>query len=162
MQLEIGTVMTGKISGIAKFGAFVGFDDGQSLLVHISEISHEYVEDINQLLKVGQEVSVKILSIDDKGKVALSIRQTQPAPANTARPPKPRPERFAPRTPRPSPIPFDPAVAPVEFTPVPGKASAPMGSFEEKMSKFKQDSEEKMHALKRESGGRHRSGFKRN
>ena len=155
---EIGAILEGKVSGITKFGAFVAFEDGKSGLVHISEISREYVEDINQILKMGQTVSVKVLSIDDKGKIALSIRQTLPD-AGPERTFKPKRERsFAPRAPRPAPTPFDPAVAPVEFTPMPGKNSAPAGSFEEKMLRFKQDSEDKIHSLKRESGGRHRGG----
>jgi len=159
MQLKIGDVLEGKISGIAKFGAFVSFEDGGSGLVHISEISREYVEDINQHLTMGQQVSVKVLSIDDNGKIALSIRQTQEPAATERAAPRRKTERSAPRgprPPRPAPVPFDPSSPPVEFTPVPGKRSTPPGSFEDKMLRFKQDSEEKIHALKRESNGKKR------
>ena len=154
MQLEVGVILEGKVSGIMNFGAFIAFDDGKSGLVHISEISSEYVEDINQCLKVGQQVSAKVLSIDDKGKVALSIKQAQPG-YSAEKFTKPRPSRQPrPSAPRPAPVPFDPSSAPVEFTPVPGKKSVPPVNFEDKMLKFKQDSEEKMHSLKRESNNK--------
>jgi len=161
MQLEVGTVLEGKVSGVMNFGAFIAFEDGQSGLVHISEISNEYVEDINQCLKVGQQVSAKVLSIDNRGKIALSIKQAQPGYVHSEKVSKPRPPR-PPRqsAPRPAPVPFDPSNPPVEFTPVPGKKAIPDGSFEDKMLKFKQDSEDKMHSLKRESANR-RGGGKR-
>ena len=168
IQLEIGTILDGKISGVMDFGAFVTFGDkGQSGLVHISEISNEYVADIRQHVSVGQEVKVKIVSIADNGKIALSIRQTQEGataerfskPARSSGPARggSRPPRV-PRAPRPAPVPFDPSNPPMEFTPPSGKSSAnPTGGFEDKMLRFKQDSEEKIHALKRgDSGGKRR------
>ena len=158
MPLKIGEVLEGKISGIMKFGAFVSFEDGTSGLVHISEISNEYVEDINNHLKVGQTVSAKVLTIDDNGKVALSIKQT--LEGYTPQPPRQSRPKFerGPRPPRPAPVPFDPSKPPAEFTPVPSKKTAPANSFEEKMLRFKQDSEEKMHSLKRDVSGKRRKG----
>jgi len=152
--MQVGEILEGKVSGIMNFGAFIAFPDGKSGLVHISEISSQYVEDINQCLKVGQEVSAKVLSVDEKGKAALSIKQAQPGyvAEKTSRPKSARPPRQS--APRPVPVPFDPSNSPVEFTPVPGKKTVPVGSFEEKMLKFKQDSEEKIHALRRDSNGR--------
>ena len=75
MQIETGTILQGKVSGLAPFGAFVELEDGKSGLVHISEVSGEYVEDVSKHLKVGQEVKVKVLGIDEKGKISLSIKR---------------------------------------------------------------------------------------
>ena len=80
MALEVGSIVEGKVSGIVKFGAFVDLGEGKTGLVHISEIAHEYVEDVNEFLKVGDEVKVKIISIDNHNKFALSIKQAQSNP----------------------------------------------------------------------------------
>ena len=80
MTIEVGSVMEGTVTGITKFGAFVELPDKKVGLVHISEVANEYVKDVNDFLKVRDKVSVKVLSVDDKGKIALSIKQTQAAP----------------------------------------------------------------------------------
>ena len=77
MQLEVGSIVQGKVSGIAKFGAFVDLPDGKVGMVHISEVASVYVNDINEHLKEGQEVKVKVLSIGDDGKISLSIKKAQ-------------------------------------------------------------------------------------
>ncbi|PLR92676.1 S1 domain-containing post-transcriptional regulator GSP13 [Bacillus sp. T33-2] len=90
-NIEVGSVLTGKVTGIQPYGAFVALDENTQGLVHISEITHGYVKDINDHLKVGDEVSVKVLSVDEAaGKIGLSIRATQEAPEVPARPRKPR------------------------------------------------------------------------
>lgn len=81
MTIEVGSVIEGTVTGITKFGAFVELPDKKVGLVHISEVANEYVKDVNDFLKVRDKVNVKVLSVDDKGKIALSIKQTQPAPA---------------------------------------------------------------------------------
>lgn len=81
MTIEIGSVMEGTVTGITKFGAFVELPDKKVGLVHISEVANEYVKDVNDFLKVQDKVNVKVLSVDAKGKIALSIKQTQAAPA---------------------------------------------------------------------------------
>lgn len=92
-QYNVGDIIEGKITGIKPFGAFVALDQDHQGLVHISEVSHSFVKDINDLLSVGDTVKVKILKIEeDSGKVSLSIRQTEPAPERPApakRPPRP-------------------------------------------------------------------------
>lgn len=75
MAFEVGSVLDGKVTGISKFGAFVQLEGGKSGLVHISEISNSYVSDINQFLSDGQDVKVKIIGIDDKGRINLSIKK---------------------------------------------------------------------------------------
>ena len=74
MQLEVGSVKKGKITGITKFGAFVEIEKGVTGLVHISEISKNFISDISKLLKIGDIVKVKILS-NKKNKLSLSIKQ---------------------------------------------------------------------------------------
>lgn len=92
MELEIGAIQEGKVTGITKFGAFVLLPGGKSGLVHISEIANAYVNDVNDYLKVGDAVKVKILSVNEAGKINLSIKQAQPSaprPAYTPRPAQP-------------------------------------------------------------------------
>ncbi|WP_075982744.1 S1 domain-containing post-transcriptional regulator GSP13 [Bacillus massilinigeriensis] len=80
--IEVGSVLKGKVTGIQPYGAFVALDENTQGLVHISEITHGFVKDINEFLKVGDEVNVKVLSIDSEaGKIGLSIRATEEAPA---------------------------------------------------------------------------------
>ncbi len=80
-ECPIGTVLTGKVASITKFGAFVKILPGVDGLVHISEISYERVEDPNTVLKVGEEVQVKLIGVDLEAKrVSLSIKQTKEAP----------------------------------------------------------------------------------
>ena len=67
--------MEGVITGITKFGAFVELPGGTTGLVHISEIADEYVKDINDFFKKSDKVKVKVLSVENNGKVGLSIRQ---------------------------------------------------------------------------------------
>lgn len=90
MQLEVGEVFEGKVTGITKFGAFVAMPDGKNGLVHISEIANTYVSDINEYVKEGQMVKVKVIAIGENGKVNLSMKQAQPAPERPARPARSR------------------------------------------------------------------------
>ncbi|MBQ9984741.1 MAG: S1 RNA-binding domain-containing protein [Oscillospiraceae bacterium] len=127
MGLEVGTVCNGKVTSITKYGAFVALGEGKSGMVHISEISHTYVNDINEHLQMGQEVKVKIISIDENGRISLSIRKAEP------RPERPQPS-FAPRT-----------QAPREQTEM---------SFEDKLKQFMQDSDSKISGIRQYSDRR--------
>ncbi len=95
MELEVGAILDGKVTGITKFGAFVSLPGGRSGLVHISEIAYSFVNDVNELLSVGQDVKVKLIGIDESGRINLSIKQTEPPPARPAgnRPRGQRPPR---------------------------------------------------------------------
>ncbi len=75
MSLEVGSIVEGVVTGITHFGAFVELPDGQTGLVHISEIADTYVRNIKDYLKENDRVKVKILSLDRKGKIGLSIKQ---------------------------------------------------------------------------------------
>lgn len=80
-KFEEGQVLEGKVTGIQPYGAFVALDEEVQGLVHISEVTHGFVKDINEHLNIGDEVKVKILNIDEqKGKYSLSIRATEEAP----------------------------------------------------------------------------------
>ena len=71
---EPGTIYTGKVASIVDFGAFVTFMPGKDGLVHVSEIKNERVENVRDVLSEGQEVKVKLLEVDQRGKVRLSMR----------------------------------------------------------------------------------------
>ncbi|MFD3448840.1 S1 domain-containing post-transcriptional regulator GSP13 [Microbacteriaceae bacterium 4G12] len=73
-----GMMVKGKVTGIQGYGAFVALDESTQGLVHISEITNGYVKDIRDFLKVGDEVEVKVLSVDENGgKISLSLKATQ-------------------------------------------------------------------------------------
>lgn len=75
MAIEVGSVLEGTVTGITKFGAFVDLGNKQTGLVHISEVANEYVENISDFIKEADTVKVKVLSVDEKGKISLSIKQ---------------------------------------------------------------------------------------
>ncbi|MCD8146844.1 MAG: S1 RNA-binding domain-containing protein [Clostridiales bacterium] len=86
MELEIGAILDGKVTGITKFGAFVALPGGRSGLVHISEVAYSYVNDVNEFLTVGQEVKVKVIGMEGNSRINLSIKQTLPPPPRQPRP----------------------------------------------------------------------------
>ena len=95
-KYEEGQILTGKVTGIQPYGAFVALDENTQGLVHISEITYGFVKDINEQLKIGDEVKVKVLSVNEEaGKIALSIRATEEPPAvkqETRKPKKKAPQ----------------------------------------------------------------------
>lgn len=80
MEFGVGSVVEGKVTGITNFGAFVGLPEGRSGLVHISEIAYSYVNDVKDHLKEGQEVKVKVIGIDENGRINLSIKKAMDPP----------------------------------------------------------------------------------
>jgi len=97
-KIETGSILAGKVTGIQPYGAFVALDENTQGLVHISEITHGYVKDINDHLKVGDEIKVKVLSVDEAaGKIGLSIRATEETPVQpvAAKAKKPRKRQAA-------------------------------------------------------------------
>lgn len=87
MEFAVGAVLEGKVTGITKFGAFVALEGGKSGLVHISEIANSYVSSVEDYLKVGQTVKVRVLNIGEGGKINLSIKRAEEKPS------RPMPER---------------------------------------------------------------------
>ena len=141
MSLEVGAILEGEVTGITNFGAFVQLPEGKIGLVHISEVSNVYVKDVHDFLKEHDKVKVKVLSVDERGKVGLSIKQLTPPPAPQPKPQRPQMENKERRSPRPQ-----------------AAKVAPALSFEDKLSKFLKDSDDRMLDLKRNTeskrGGR--------
>ncbi len=160
MELEIGSIYEGKVTGITKFGAFVLLPMGKSGMVHISEVANTFVDDINNFLKEGQTVTVKLIAIDQQGRINLSIKKALPQPEQSQRPARPAGNR--PAAPRPS-APAAPR-APKSQPPVfaPDQSTLPKGddSFESKLKAFMQSSESRLSDVKsrndRSGGGRRR------
>ncbi|MDQ1145663.1 S1 RNA binding domain protein [Bacillus sp. SORGH_AS 510] len=142
MSVEVGSKVQGKVTGITNFGAFVELPGGTTGLVHISEVAESYVKDINDHLKVGDMVEVKVISEKD-GKTALSIKKAIDKPeASSYSQRPPRQGRSENRS--------------KDFRP---KGNfKPKESFEDKMAKFLKASEENLSSLKRNTetkrGGR--------
>ena len=152
MDLEVGMILEGKVTGITKFGAFVDLEDGKTGMVHISEVAPTFVNNISDHLKEGQTVKVKVLNIGEGGKISLSIKkamtENKPQYSNNRR----NDNRSNPQQNRPS----KPNIN-YEWQP---KRSEPT-DFEDMMSKFKQTSEEKISNLKRTNENRRGSGYTR-
>lgn len=73
-----GKIVKGTVTGIEKYGAFVSLDEYYSGLIHISEISHGFVKDINDLLKIGETIYVEVLEVDEvSAQLKLSIKDIQ-------------------------------------------------------------------------------------
>lgn len=131
MSLQVGSVITGKVSGITKFGAFVLLEGGKSGLVHISEVANSYVSDINEHLKVGQTVSVRVLNISEDGKINLSIKKAAPPPERSSE--RPAAPRRATQEPRPAHAPTGTVAPPSENQ-----------AFEDRLKKFMQESDSRI------------------
>lgn len=129
MDVTVGAILEGKVTGIMKFGAFVSLPGGKSGLVHISEIAYTYVNQVSDYLQVGQEVKVKVIGIDDAGRINLSIKKAQDPPAQQDR------RRSAP----------PPAARTGDR-----RSSAPP-SFEDKLKQFMQDSDSRMSGVRQYS-----------
>ena len=74
-MVSVGSILEGKVVSVMPFGAFVDIGNKQSGLVHISELSSRYVKDINDCVKKGDNVKVKVIKIDESGKISLSMKQ---------------------------------------------------------------------------------------
>ena len=134
MALQVGDIVEGKVTGIKPFGAFVSLPEGKTGLVHISEVSYEFVQDLSAVLSDGQTVSVKVLSIAPDGKIGNGgDRRSAPRPKREEKPRVWQP-----------------------------KPAAPQGemSFEDMMARYKTRSEEKIADLKRVTEN-HRGGYSR-
>lgn len=146
-MVTVGEILNGKVTGITKFGAFVALPDGKSGLVHISEISNGFVSDIRSCLSDGQEVKVKVVSVDEKGRINLSIKRAEEkTEAETDRAPKNHSDRASAKNFAPS---FE------------DRSEAPVSdSFEDKLKAFMKASESKMSDIRmnseRKNSGRRR------
>jgi polyribonucleotide nucleotidyltransferase len=99
-EAEVGKIYNGKVVNIVDFGAFVNFMGGKDGLVHVSEMKNERVEKVSDVVSEGQEVKVKVLEIDQRGKVRLSMRvvdQETGEELEDTRPPREKREGGGPR-----------------------------------------------------------------
>lgn len=78
MSIKSGDLVEGVVTKITKYGAFFRLPDNNTGLCHISEVSNEFVKDVNDYLKEDQEVKVKVLNVKDDGKMELSIKALIP------------------------------------------------------------------------------------
>ena len=175
MAIEVGNVFEGRVTGVKPFGAFVALPEGRVGMVHISEVSNEFVQDINTVLHDGDEVKVQVINIAPDGKIALSIKRLlPPAPRQPreGRPAGPRPGGFrngqeggrsggargAGRAPREGGRGPAREAAPRVWQPK-APARSDNLSFEDMMSRFKSQSEEKMADLDHETSNRRGGGY---
>lgn len=140
MELAVGSIVTGKVTTITKFGAFVALPEGKSGLVHISEVAPTFVSDVHDFLTEGQEVSVKVLAITPEGKINLSVKQAMPRQERPAR----REPAFRRPAPQAAPAPAEPAEQ----------------TFEDKLKQFMSVSDSKQSELNRYMAGK-RGGSRR-
>lgn len=136
MQLTVGQIVEGKITGITNFGVFADIGESKSGMVHISEVARTYVNDIKEFVKIGDVVKMKVLNIGEDGKISLSIKRAL-EPEKTAESKERRERRGG-----------QPKID-SSYTWTPKKAEPQ--SFEEMMSRFKQTSDEKFSDLKRKN-----------
>lgn len=153
MSIEVGSIVEGVVSGITNFGAFINLPENKVGLVHISEVADVYVKDVKDFLKEQDKVKVKVLTIDEKGKIGLSIKQAQ-----EKKPEEQQPQRehrnFAPRPPREG-----GSFQRSDFRRGGGRyGNSNNASFEDKLSRFLKDSDERLTDLNRKTdskrGGR--------
>lgn len=152
MEFGVGSVLEGKVTGITKFGAFVSLPEGKSGLVHISEIAYTYVNDVKDHLQEGQEVKVKVIGVDESGRINLSIKKAQDPP--------PKPEGGAPRVQQSRPR--SGGARPVGFTGA--RKPAEPTTFEDKLKQFMASSDSKLsehHMNDRKSSRRGGGGSRR-
>ena len=159
MELQVGSILEGKVTTITKFGAFVALEGGKSGLVHISEIANTFVNDVHDFLQEGQTVKVMVLSAEN-GKINLSIKKTQPSQERPAS--RPAPRAAAPRMNN-----GEMATRPAQQNRPVSRASQPTApvsaeqSFEDKLKQFLSSSEGKMADLNRSMDGKRGGGRRR-
>lgn len=174
MQLEVGKIYEGKVTGITKFGAFVELDKDTTGMVHISEIANTFVNEITDHIQEGQTVKVKVLSLGEGGKVSLSIKKALPAPQRRPRSEggfnkdknggkqfNRNPDRQGGRNSRPS---FEREPQDLAKNPPPvydPQAVSDNSDFEDMLSKFKASSEERFTDLKKVIDNKRRSPSRR-
>ena len=79
-DIEAGEIYLGKVVKITTFGAFVEIAPGKEGLVHISKLAHEHVKNVEDVVKIGDEILVKVTDIDNQGRINLSRKDTLPKP----------------------------------------------------------------------------------
>ena len=130
-DLATGDVVTGIVEQIMPYGAFVRLQNGQKAMIHISQLSHKFIKSVDAVLQPQQEIKAKVIKIDERGRIDLSLKAMEEPPAFSA-----------PRTPR--------------FVPSGGSSASTGNSddFEKKLSSFMKVSEEKNSLLMNAKNGK--------
>ena len=144
MQLEEGAILEGKVTGITGFGVFVELEKGTTGMVHISEVSNTFVNEIKDFVQEGDVVKVKVLQVSENGKISLSMKRAVEQPRGQQSHGAPR-QQGTQRPARPTRQNYQPRAEWVKKSPEPV-------TFEDMMAKFKQSSDEKFSDLKRKNG----------
>ena len=160
MELQVGSILEGKVTTITKFGAFVALEGGKSGLVHISEIANAFVNDVHDFLQEGQTVKVLVLSAEN-GKINLSIKKAQSQERPAPRAPRPAAANPAPRSGGGGARPAQPAKTNCVKPPQPLNPPTAEQSFEDKLKQFLSSSEGKMADLNRSIDGKRGGGRRR-
>lgn len=133
--MTIGDIFEGKITTILKYGCFVSFNENNSGMVHISEVSSDFISDINEIYKLGDTVMVKIIKIDENNRINLSIKRAMP------RKERPQKQDF-------------------HYTPKKKPQNQEDLNFEDKLKMFMTNSQERLtdvkHSNEKKTGGRRR------
>lgn len=166
MAIEVGAKLEGKVTGITHFGAFVDLSGGVTGLVHISEIADNYVKDVKDHLKLDDVVTVKVINVDKDGKIGLSIKQAIDRPEGSAPPQRERGQGGFNRQGGGGGGGFSRQGGGGGFNrqgggggggrpfKSAGKPAYGKPSFEDKMSRFLKDSEERISSLKKNTEGK--------
>ena len=130
-DLATGDVVTGIVEQIMPYGAFVRLQNGQKAMIHISQLSHTFIKSVDAVLQPQQEIKAKVVKIDERGRIDLSLKAMEEPPAFSA-----------PRTPR--------------FVPSGGSSASTGNSddFEKKLSSFMKVSEDKNSLLMNAKNGK--------
>ena len=86
VQLDSGAVAEGRVTRVTDFGAFIQFENGETGLVHISQIAHSFVRNIHDHVREGENIEVKVLGRDERGRLDLSIKELLEEPEEVPRP----------------------------------------------------------------------------
>lgn len=159
MQPEIGKIYEGKVTKITKFGAFVEIEQGTTGMVHISEVANTFVNEIKDHLTEGQEVKVKVLGINEEGKISLSIKKALPAPPKKDFRSGPRPGGGRPQSGgRPQ---MGGPRGGLQDRNVPKEPQTPEAAFEDMLNRFKASSDERMGDIKKNMDSKRRNTSRR-
>ncbi len=129
-ELAPGDIVTGVVEQIMPYGAFVRLKSGQKAMIHISQLSHKFIKSVDSVLQLQQEVKAKVVKIDERGRIDLSLKALE-------EPPLPPVQRLPRHTPSSG-----------------GGDQASPDDFEKKLSSFMKTSEEKISLLMNTKNGK--------
>ena len=142
-DIHVGDIYDAVVKNIVSYGVFATINNKIDGLIPSNELSWQYVNDISQIVSINDTIKVKVIKIDESGKISLSMKQAE---EKKERAPRHRQENKGPIRP-----------ADIDWS----ASSSDSLSFEDKLSKFKQDSDEKMQTLRRNNDSKRSGGYSR-